>query len=118
MSLKTLTCIEAACDDCGGACWDDSDYGTPHFTSAEDAIEQLVKSYEWTVTDDAQLCSHCAVERLCAAEGHQWGPWMDAPDYRDPHWQDRPAANEQRFCDRGYCHGREVRKTSGSGASS
>jgi hypothetical protein len=97
MSLKTITCIEPACDDCGSECWDDSDYGTPHFKTTEDALDDLVKHYEWTITDDTQLCRHCTTKRLCEAEGHEWGEWRESHDGVF-------AGTRHKFCAREGCH--------------
>lgn len=116
MSKTTKTCVEFECDGCGEG-WADSDYGTPHFEITTDptpetmqgAVDELVKSWNWTAVDDEHYCHLCSAERLCEAKGHVWGPWVDRPDFLDPDWRDKPAQHEQRFCDREYCHGREER---------
>lgn len=101
MSLKTLTCTEASCDDCGSDCWDDSDYGTPHFPSPEQALKSLAEDYEWSITDERQVCRACANKRVCEAEGHDWREWLDGVA--------KYAGTQIRWCDREGCYVNEER---------
>ena len=109
MTAKTETCTVFECDVCGDGWADNDDAGTPHFDEQlAKAVKQLA-DWEWTTDGDKHYCRACSVERLCAAQGHVWGQWVEAFNYSDPDWKTKPPPAEQRFCERDNCHERETR---------
>ena len=59
MSIKTLTCYIAACDDCGNEY--EHDY-TPHWPTAGEALDDATGSGEWWGDETLLLCSNCKLK--------------------------------------------------------
>ena len=74
MSLETVTCVVASCDDCGDG-WADEDYRW-HYTSEDEARRSLTGDLGWETTPAGGLrCRPCAAARACAEHGHLWMGW-------------------------------------------
>jgi len=69
--ITTHTCYSVACATPGCDPWDD---GTPHFPTAEQAIEHA-RSCGWTVVGDVARCEPCSRAADCDTTGHRWGFW-------------------------------------------
>lgn len=86
MSRESATCVIFTCDDCSEQPTDDY---TAHYTEGETPDD-------WQVIDGKDVCDRCVVRRVCAAEGHDWGPWFRSFFY---------PSKECRLCNR--CDGGE-----------
>lgn len=105
MSVRTITCIEVSCQDCGGFDLGD-DYGyTLHFQSLDEARTTLLEA-NWTWPDDGPRCQQCSQRATCRAEGHTMGKWLDClcGGSRDGHPDgcgvSAPAGSQWRVCER------------------
>lgn len=106
MSVRTITCIEVSCQDCGGCGLGDDDYCyTPHFPSLDEARKTLLEA-NWTWPDDGPRCGECSRRAACRAEGHAMGEWIDCrcggsrDDHPDGCGVSAPAGGQWRVCER------------------
>ena len=106
--FRLVTCVTAACDDCGmDYNDDDSDYGGIfHFPHQDDALRSITEwGGGWRVRAGGQLtCQRCAADQDCATYGHHWDSWCSCLcagrnlEHRsDP---DGTCTYEHRWCDR------------------
>jgi hypothetical protein len=73
-----LSCITAACTNCGAVPSDEDTGMTPHFASTSQAARELAENWGWShkrrsdwPKDDVLLCPACA-----APHGKEPGPWL------------------------------------------
>jgi hypothetical protein len=59
MTTKVLTCHIAICDDCKAEY--EEDY-TPHWPSAQEAVDDAESSGEWWSAEGVLLCNRCRYE--------------------------------------------------------
>jgi hypothetical protein len=73
--FRLITCVTAACDDCG-ATFEDDDYGILHWNDQDEATRWLTEHAGWRTRAGGMLtCSRCAVYQECATYGHLYEPW-------------------------------------------
>ncbi len=103
MSLRTVTCVVACCDECGDG-WQDEEFGAPHFASEEQARRILTGEMGWEATPAGGLrCRPCAAERACAEHGHVWEAWWVcrcAGRIQEPGHSEQGCAWQVRYCER------------------
>lgn len=64
----------AECDTTDCDFWSRGDReGQPIWPTPEEALKELVSDWGWTHDDGVLLCTDCAVARVCARLGHDWG---------------------------------------------
>jgi hypothetical protein len=83
----TINCLTVTCARCGAS--PEYEGCTLHFSSPEDAREQLAHDYGWRITQPVDgsgemLCDGCAVKDDCTRLGHQ--PELVGPLLRDDGW--------------------------------
>lgn len=83
--ITQTACWEITCDECGEDMYADGDFGTPHYTSEDNALANIVPcgeecsaspSYELHRRGDRVLCVRHAHEADCERDGHRWGEWQ------------------------------------------
>jgi hypothetical protein len=82
-----LSCVTAACSNCGTAPADEDTGMTPHFASTSQAAQELAQNWGWHhdrrsqwPKDDLLLCPECAaptanVRTAPVPHGKEAGPW-------------------------------------------
>lgn len=83
-----LSCVTAACTNCGAVPADEDTGMTPHFGSTGQAAQELAQNWGWTCErrscwpkDDVLLCPGCAAppagaRTAPAPHGKEAGPWV------------------------------------------
>ena len=74
MSVSRRACFTVRCDGCGQTA---STSGRPaHWASVRAAHTAMAApQWAWVISPASQLCPACGARRLCAQQGHVWGPW-------------------------------------------
>jgi hypothetical protein len=80
-----LSCVTAACTNCGALPADEDTGMTPHFASTSQAAQELTQNWGWSHTrrsdwpkDDELLCPECAAPPASAPAPHgkEPDPWL------------------------------------------
>jgi hypothetical protein len=72
-------CVTAACTRCGAVPLDDDTGLTPHFTSADQAMEELTQEWGWYFTARLGQAEELMCP-LCAAKAGKVPAWPAAPE--------------------------------------